>query len=386
MHSITLSAALFWLSFTIIVFTYFGYPLLLYIYGSLKKCRVHKETITPSISLIIAAHNEEQNIAEKLQNSLELDYPADALKIVVASDGSDDQTNDIVASYSGKGIKLLALPRRGKIFALHDAIADSEQEVLVFSDANTLYHKHALHNLVRNFADPQVGGVCGNQLHLKNAGKDNIAKGEKLYWNYDKWLKTMETATGSIVSADGAIYAIRKVLYRRPPSSATTDDFALSTGVVEQGFRLVFDSDALAYEEAVPRAKEEFWRKVRIINRGLRGIIMRKALLNPFQYGFYSLVLFSHKLIRRMVPIFLITLFLSSVILSSTNKYYLLFTIAQAIFYSLALISYFLRNTSMGQLKVFYIPFFYCLANIASLVAIWKLISGERIELWQPQR
>lgn len=386
MYLINSSAVLFWVSFSVIVYTYLGYPFLLYIYGSLKKCRVNKETITPSVSLIIAAHNEEQNIAEKLQNSLELDYPSEALEIVVASDGSNDQTNDIVASYSGRGVKLLALPRRGKIFALHDAITESKQEILVFSDANTIYNKHALRNLIRNFADPEVGGVCGNQLHLKKDGKDNIAKGERLYWNYDKWLKRMETATGSIVSADGAIYAIRKALYRRPPSSATTDDFALSTGVVEQGFRLVFDSEALAFEEAVPRANEEFRRKVRIINRGLRGIIMRKKLLNPFRYGFYSVVLFSHKLIRRMVPIFLIVLFLSSIILSSTNNHYLLFTIAQAVFYSLAFISYFLRNTPVGQFKVFYIPFFYCLANIASLVAIWKLMSGERIELWQPQR
>jgi cellulose synthase/poly-beta-1,6-N-acetylglucosamine synthase-like glycosyltransferase len=196
----------------------------------------------------------------------------------------------------------------------------------------------------------------------------------------------METATGSIVSADGAIYAIRKVLYRRPASSAITDDFALSTGVVEQGYRLVFESDALAYEEAMPRAKEEFWRKVRIMNRGLRGIILRKRLLNPFQYGFYSVVLFSHKLIRRLVPIFLITLFVSNITLSSTNEFYFLFLIAQVVFYSLASISFFLRNTSVGHLKLFYIPFFYCLANIASLVAIWKLVSGERIELWQPQR
>lgn len=383
---ISIVIATFWLSIIIIFYAYIGFPLVLAIFGALRNRKVHKECITPSVSLIIAAYNEEDGIAKKLDNSLQLEYPPDQLEIIVVSDGSDDRTESIVKGYADRGIKLMCLPRRGKIFALADAVSISNSEILVFSDANTHYHRGSILSLVSNFADPEVGGVCGNQVHTDRLNNDNTADGEKLYWSYDKWLKKMETLTGSIVSADGAIYAIRRELFRFPESTAVTDDFAISTGVITQGYRLVFESDALAAEDAMSGVKEEFGRKVRIMNRGLRGVCLRKNLLNPFNYGFYSLVLFSHKLLRRLVPLFLLSLFAASLFLSRENQSYFYILMAQILFYAWAGISYMLRNTQVGKLKIFYIPFFYCLANAASLVAIIKLLSGTRIERWQPQR
>jgi cellulose synthase/poly-beta-1,6-N-acetylglucosamine synthase-like glycosyltransferase len=192
--------------------------------------------------------------------------------------------------------------------------------------------------------------------------------------------------TGSIVSADGAIYAIRRQLFQMPAFTAVTDDFAISTAVVEQGYRLVYENEALAFEKPMAVAEQEFKRKVRIMNRGLRGILLRKKLLNPFKYGFYSVTLFSHKVLRRLVPFFLIMLFLSGLLLSGQNMFYLGAFLMQVAFYGWVGISYLLRKTSLGRWKIFYIPFFYCLANAAAFVAIINLLSGKQVVLWNPER
>lgn len=377
---------LFWLSVATILYAYIGFTLLLFLVGWLKNRQVNKQAVTPPLTLLIAAYNEEKSIAQKIENALSLDYPREQLEIIVASDGSSDRTDEIVQQYHDRGVILMSFPRRGKIFALNDAIAQARGEIIVFSDANTFYDTRALLELAGNFADPEVGGVCGNQGHFKKKTRDNASKGESLYWNYDKSLKRFETRTGSIVSADGAIYAIRKSLYEMPPSTAVTDDFAISTGVIEKGYRLVFDSEARAFEDAMPGAEEEFRRKVRIMNRGLRGVLMRKKLLNPFRYGFYSLTLFSHKVLRRLVPFFLILLFIASLALSAASPFYLAAAVAQGLFYLWAGISYLMRRRNIGGSKLFYIPFFYCMANLAAMVAVLNLLAGKKIELWNPQR
>ena len=376
----------FWLSLAVIIYVYAGLPLLAGIVGKLRNRRVQKRPITPKISLIIAAYNEEDNIGEKLENVLALDYPSEDLEIIVASDGSNDATVSIVASYEDRGVRLLNLPRRGKIHALNDAVIHAAGEILVFSDANSIFEKQALRKLASNFADPEVGGVSGYLKYTESVDSDASGQGEHLYWSYEAWLKRMESLTGSIISANGAIYAIRRELYRSPAATAVTDDFAISTAVIEQGYRLVFDSEARCYEQPAPAASGEFGRKVRIMNRGLRGVILRKNLLNPFKYDFYSVVLFSQKILRRLVPFLLFILFVSSFLLSPQGSFHFWTFVTQILFYILACIGYLIRNTRLGQLKCFYIPFYYCLANAAALVAIINLIGGKRIEQWQPQR
>lgn len=380
------TTALFWSSVPALLYAYVGFAVILMCYGSVHRRRVQKAPITPPISLIIAAYNEERSIARKLENALHLDYPADALEVIVASDGSDDLTNSIVEGYAQRGVRLLALPRKGKLTALNEAVNATSNEILVFSDANALFDAEVLKHIVQNFADPQVGGVCGNQMYVSSRGNDSAAQGERAYWSYDKWLKKLETLTGSIVSADGSVYAIRRKLYRKPESLAVTDDFAISTAVIEQGYRLVFESEAISYEEPAPSAEREFKRKVRIINRGLRGVLLRKKLLNPFRYGFYSLVLFSHKVLRRLAPVFLIIAFITSILLSGNHDFYFAIAAAQSAFYGVAVLSYLVRNTALGRRRVLHLPFFYCLANAAALVAILKLLLGIRIEYWPPQR
>jgi cellulose synthase/poly-beta-1,6-N-acetylglucosamine synthase-like glycosyltransferase len=381
-----MSLLTFWLSLATLIYVYAGFFLLVVIVGRIRQRRVRQQPITPKISLIIAAYNEEEGIAERLNNALALDYPRDALEIIVASDGSDDATETIVAAYADHGVRLLSLPRQGKIHALNDAVPQAKGEILVFSDANSIYDPQALRNLARNFADPEVGGVAGNTVYGQHSHSDSSSRGEDLYWNYDKWLKKMESQTGSIISAHGAIYAIRRELYQPLTDTAVTDDFAISTAVIEQGYRLVFESEARAYEYIIPAAEREFQRKVRLMTRGLRGVLLRKALLNPFRYGFYSLVLFTHKLLRRMVPLLLAIFFVSSILLSSKGGFYLAVATGQMVFYFLATCGYVLRHQRIGRLRMLYIPFFYCLANTAAFMALMNVLRGRQISRWQPQR
>ncbi len=376
----------FWLTLAALVYVYAGFPLLVVTVGRLRRQEVKKKPITPAMSLIIAAYNEEKSIGARLENALALDYPTKALEMIVVSDGSTDQTAAIVEGYADRGVRLLRLPRSGKIPALNAGVTHATGEVLVFSDANSMYHRQALRKLARNFADPEVGGVAGNTAYTIPEESESSSRGEDLYWNYDTWLKELESQSGSVVSAHGGMYAIRRELYQPIPDPAVTDDFAISTAVIEQGKRLVFESEALSYEAAVPEAGREFRRRTRLMTRGLRGLLLRKRLLNPFRYGFYSLVLFSHKVLRRLLPVALLILLASSAALSRSGTLYLVATAGQVAFYSVAGIGYLLRRTRFGQQKYLYIPFFYCMANAAALVAVAKLIRGERIAQWQPQR
>jgi cellulose synthase/poly-beta-1,6-N-acetylglucosamine synthase-like glycosyltransferase len=256
----------------------------------------------------------------------------------------------------------------------------------VFSDARSICEPQALRHLARNFADPEVGGVSGSLTYTVQAHGDSSARGQHLYWSYDEWLKRMESLTGSIVSTAGALYAIRRELYPKVIDPAVPDDFAISTAVVEHGRRLVFESEARAYQTALPAAQSEFQRKVRIITQGLHGLGLRKRLFNPLRYGFYALVLFSHKVLRRLVPVFLLLLFPTSLLASAHHTLYLTAAVGQTLFYALAGAGYLLRRTRVGQQKCFYVPFFYCMANAAVFVALVKLMRRERIERWQPQR
>lgn len=378
--------ALFWLSLLALAYGYAGFPLLVAIVGRIRAREVERRPVTPKTTLIIAAYNEEEEIARRIDNALAMDYPAAALEIIVASDGSTDATAEIVERYAPRGVRLLKLPRQGKIPALNEAVRQATGEILVFSDANIHCHPQALRMLARNFADPAVGGVAGNCTYRPPVDGESSSRGEGLYWRYDSWLKQMESRTGSVVSAHGGLYALRRELYMPPGETSVTDDFAISTAVVEQGRRLVFDREALAHESTIADSRREFRRKVRLMTRGWRAVALRRRLLNPFRYGFYALVLASHKVLRRLLPLVLLVLFASSLLLASGGGIHLAAAAAQLAFYGLAALGYAARRIPAGRLRVILIPFYFCLANAAALVAFGRFLIGTRISLWEPQR
>ena len=377
---------LFWSAAALIIYTYLLFPAVVFLRGLLLRRPYKIAEITPSVSMIIAAHNEVRSISAKLDNILSLDYPRDQLEVIIASDGSNDGTDASVRGYADRGVRLLSLPRQGKAPALNAAVAASTGAILVFSDANSMYAPDAIRALTRPFADPEVGGVAGNQCYLpKRAAPGTTSDGEHSYWNFDRKLKQSQSQAGNAISATGAIYSIRRALFQGVPPGVT-DDFATSTNVIAQGYRLVFAPDAIAYEPAAETSGVEFGRKTRVITRGLRGVLVRRELLNPFRYGFYALQLFSHKVLRRMVVFPLILLFVVSPLLWPYGPLYQLATLMQIAFYGCGLLGWLLGGTRFGRLKIFTIPFFFCMVNAASLVATLNMLRGHRIELWEPQR
>lgn len=379
---------LFWGALSLIIYAYVGFPLLLLVRGLLIRKSIKKATITPKVSLIIVAHNELATIGAKLANILELTYPQNKLEIIIASDGSDDGMNELVARHPDQRIRLLALPRQGKIPALNHAVTQATGEILVFSDANSMYKADALQMLIAPFADPTIGAVGGNQCYVPDATSNMVGLGERFYWNFDRILKSMQSKAGNMISATGAIHAIRSELFQ-PVPLGVGDDFVISTRTIEQGYRLVFEPKAIAYESIAPTDKAEFNRKVRVIVRGLRGLWAVKALFNPLRYGFYAIQITSHKLLRWSISLLLITLFATSLSLYGSGAHYRLFTQAQLLFYAFALIAWGLRNTTLAywnSFKLLALPFYFCLANYAALCAWQQVINGKRVDIWDSKR
>ena len=376
---------LFWSSCALVLYTYVLFPIVVFLRGLIVRRPYRSAEITPRVSMIVAAYNEAASIESKLANVLELDYPRDELEVIIASDGSNDGTNDIVREYASRGIRLLELPRQGKAAALNAAVEAATGEILVFSDANSLYAPDAIRALARPFADPEVGGVAGNQVYLPDGETTLKGGGEQGYWSFDRKLKTSQSAAGNTISATGAIYAIRRSLFQGVPVGVT-DDFATSTSVIAQGKRLVFAPDAIAYEPVADSGSAEFRRKVRVITRGLRAVLLRRELLNPFNYGFYALQLFSHKVLRRLVVFPLLVLAIVSPTLWKRGLLYRGAALAQGAFYSAGLLGFLFEKRPLGRLKPLSFPFFFCMVNAASFMAALNILRGRRIDFWEPQR
>ncbi len=375
----------FWSAVGTVGTTYLLFPLLVLARARLRPRPHRSADITPGVTLIVAAHNEAADIGAKLANVLALDYPPDRLQVVVASDGSDDGTDEIVRRFASSRVQLLSLPREGKAAAINAAAAVASGEILVFSDANSIYAPDALQALVRPFADEGVGGVAGDQRYVADAVSGAAASGEQRYWDFDRLMKSAESRADNVISATGAIYAVRASLFDRVPEGVT-DDFYTSTGVIAQGFRLVFAPDAVAYEPVARSANLEFGRKVRVMTRGLRAVLLRRALLDPRAHGLYSLQLFAHKVLRRLMVFPLVAIAVTSPLLWRRGAVYRIATLLQGGVYGLGALGILLSARPTGRRKALMLPAFFCFVNAAALRATWNVVSGRRIDRWEPQR
>jgi len=387
-----IATVVFWSALAMTAWTYVLFPACLWLRTRLWPRPYRVGDLTPTLSLVICAYNEMASIGARLENALSLDYPADRLEVIVASDGSTDDTNAIVRGFASRGVRLLALPRRGKIPTLNAAVASARGEVLVFSDANSIYEKGALLALVRPFADPGVGGVAGDQRYLRAGALPDGGEGERAYWDLDRVLKRWQCAAGNVTSSTGAIHAIRHELFRGVPSGVT-DDFWISTNIVAQGRRLVFANDAAAWERTTPASGSEFHRKVRVITRGLRAVCLMRELLNPIRYGFYSLQLFSHKVLRRLTILPMAAIVLATPWLWEAGVFYRGAALLQFVFYLSAILGALLprlEGSAPGwarrAVKLLMLPTFFCMANAAAGLAALNVVRGHRIDSWEPQR
>jgi cellulose synthase/poly-beta-1,6-N-acetylglucosamine synthase-like glycosyltransferase len=382
-----ISLFVFWVAVGLIVYTYIGFPLSVILRGRFwgRPYKQNEPTTPPSVSIVISAYNEAGSIGAKLDNIRSMAYPRERLEVIIASDGSTDGTDAIVEQYKQYGVKLLSRPRVGKAAALNSAVNAASGEILVFSDANSIYKTDAIAQLVRPFGDPQIGGVAGNQVYRKDVSGGTSVDGEHAYWNFDRMLKQFQGKAGNTLAATGAIYAIRRSVFE-PIPDGVSDDLFTSTGVIARGYRLVFAPEAIAYEPVAATSQVEFGRKVRVIMRSWKAFSFRTELLSVRRFGFYAIQLLSHKILRYLVVFPLLALAFVSPLLWEAGFLYQLATIGQVVFYACAVFGLLLNKTRFGRKKIFTIPFYFCMVNAACLVAILKVLRGHQVKHWEPQR
>ena len=360
-----------------IIYIYAGYPLLLALAGIFSRRRSRGRTgELPTVALIISAHNEDRIIRDKIENSLKLDYPKELLRIIVASDGSVDGTDSIVREYEPSGIVLKSFERReGKSATLNKAVLGIEEDVLVFSDANAFYREDALRKLVSGFSDERIGCVVGRLVYMDS--DSYVGKGESLYWRYEGLLNRLESRLGSVLVATGTIFAIRRELFR-PVMKDVANDFQLPAEVAAQGYRSVYEKEAVAYERSTYFFREEFSRKRRIIVRGLTGF---SHLRYSFGNAFRTFQFVSRKLLRWLIGAMLPVLYVASIALLDDPLILALFVL-QNIFYVSAAIGAVLRRGRVRS-RIFFVPFYFVMVNDAAMVAIVTYIAGGRLASWE---
>jgi len=385
MFSLLLPAVvvLAWLSLGALAFVYVGYPLLLVVVGLF----VHRPKAPlgyfPTISVLIAAYNESAGIRKKIEQTLALEYPPDKIEIIVLSDCSTDGTDEIVKSFTDPRVRLFRAPqRKGKTNAQNLGMEIAQGEVLIFSDATTVYHPLALQYLVCNFADPNVGAASGRYQYFDPEGKSPTGSGMIAFWNYENFIKMMQSRIRTISGCCGCIYSVRRTVYT-PLHPDVISDLVQPLWAIQKGYRVVFEDRALAYEETTKSSKEEFSMRVRVVTRGIRGILSVPGLLNPLKHGWVSFQLLSHKVLRWMVPFFLLLLFTASAVLWNRSWYEMLFAL-QVVFYGFALLTLLVPLHRMW--KPLGIPLYFCTLNAAALRSIVEVIRGRKYVVWETVR
>ena len=375
---------LFWFCAGAMAYVYVGYPVLLFLVSRVFDRRVAKAPITPTVTMVIAAYNEEEAIARKLDNSLALDYPPDRLDILVASDGSKDGTNRIVREYEAKSpgrVTLLDLPRGGKTVGQNHAADVAKGEILVFSDSTTMYDPQAVRAMVANYADPLVGSVGGDVRYVRE-GEEASAKGRQMYWNYEASIRRWESRIFTVIGATGCIYSMRKSLYTHLHPAAISD-FVQPARALIKGYRSVVEDDATCYEVAESKQMgDELRRRARVVHRGIRGVGFMPEVLNPLQHPFLLFQIISHRLLRWGIPFLLIGAFVANAFLLDVWWFYPLTFAGQLLFYGGALAALVLDRYGVRPRGLF-IPLYFCLVNLAPLIAVWSLLKGEEKIVWE---
>jgi cellulose synthase/poly-beta-1,6-N-acetylglucosamine synthase-like glycosyltransferase len=371
------AAVVFWSCTAVLGYVYAGYPALLATLQHFSRRAVRRAPIEPRVSVLIAANDEEAVIEAKLQNTLALDYPADRLEIVVASDGSVDATNGIVRRFAPRVRLLDFAPRRGKIATINDAMSVITSEVVVFSDANTFLAPDAVRALVRNFADPQVGAVSGDVVLVGDRAA--LGPSEDLYYRYERWVQRAESQIGSMIGADGALYAIRRELFVPPPADTILDDMAIPMAIVKAGRRVIFEPAARALEKGSETASEEFARKARVIAGAMQFLGRRDSAISiATPQVIFSFV--SHKVLRWLSPAFAGCAVVSSLVLVDSGPAYTTAVAAQATLVALGLAGCVPALRRRGPVAIAH---YFCLIQAAAAVGFVRGLARRQSVLWR---
>ena len=375
--------SLFLVAVAILVQTYIGYILSLFILRGFLGDRSRHETgeILPTVTLVISAYNEEAVIRSKIENSLDLDYPADQIERIVLSDGSTDRTDDIVREYADRGVALRSLPgRKGKVARLNELLPTLRSEVIVLSDANSIYDPLSIRRLVRHFADPRVGCVCGD-LEYVNPRKLSSGEGERVYWSYEKWIKKLESSLGLLLGANGAIYAFRRELFRPVDPLMFCDD-VIPIRIVIDGYLTLYDPEARCTEESSGEATE-MRRRRRHASFGMRSMLrmIREGIARRRILIIYQIV--SHRIVRWLGGASLLAILLSTPFLPVPWRF-LVFGL-QAIYYGCAMLGFVLSRTGKGG-GPFYLAYYYLVISLSGMRGLIAFIRRSDRPHWEPRQ
>lgn len=378
---------IFWIGTGIVLYTYLGYGVIIYLISKIKKGFPEKsdqpDHELPAVCFIVAAYNEADFIEEKIANTLSLDYPKEKLKILFVTDGSTDRTPEIVKQFPG--IKLFHEPgRNGKIHAVNRVMKFVETPIVIFTDANTLLNNKAVKNIVRHYQLENVGGVAGEKRILSKSTDQASGAGEGLYWKYESFLKKKDSDVYSVVGAAGELFSVRTALYEPPDQNMIIEDFYLSLRIASRGYRFIYEPEAYAMETASANVGEEWKRKVRICAGGFQAMTRLRYLLNPFRYGILTFQYFSHRVLRwTLAPLFLPLILVANIMLAITGIPFFKFVLfLQLVFYFMAIVGYLLRDRKI-PIPGFFVPYYFSVMNLAVYAGFWRFIHGKQSVVWE---
>lgn len=385
-----MAEVLFWCGALFLLHTYFLYPLVLFAWEGIHQVRLNARAIgsgvekakplppthLPKISLVVAAYNEASCIGQKIRNSLALDYPAEKLEVLIGSDGSSDGTDEIIAGAGDKRVKLSPGARGGKTTVLNRCIPSANGDIIILSDANTHIEPDAIKKLVRHFEDPDVGAVCG-KLRLYNPTKKDFE--ESAYWSYESLIKLYEGKRGAVLGANGGLYAIRRRLFTQLPASTVCDDFVIPMRILEHGYKVIYEPEAVALEETTEDYGQEFGRRARIAAGNFQSLRLVPGLLNPTA-GFRAFAFWSHKVLRWSAPALMALVLLANLFLLDSTFYRLVLS-AQILFYGLALAGK--AQFFEGKLrKACSVAYYFVTMNVALAVGFWRFLRKTQRAAW----
>lgn len=370
-------------SLLVVAYVYFGYGALIWL---ISRCVGEEPRLLsdelPTVSVVIAAYNEAPIIGARIENVLGLDYPFDRLELLIVTDGCTDATEEVVLRYAKRDPRVRLLTRSvrsGKVNALNAVIPQATGEIIVGSDANCFFRPDCLRQLVRHFGDAKVAMVAGEKCIQQ--GEGSVSLGEGLYWRYESWLKTLDSKVSTALGATGEVFALRKQCFRPLPKDAIIEDFMLSMGLVQQGFRVVYEPAAIATEEASASFADEFKRKVRIVAGGWQAVVRLWPLLWPTR-GLIWFQYISHRVLRWvLVPALLPVALGTNLILAMHGRYAFLLAL-QVVLYGAAGCGYLLQRRGI-RWKVFYVPYYFAFLNVAALFGAYRYFSGRQPVTWE---
>lgn len=370
---------IFWISFFFIIYTYLIYPFLVFVLAKYFKKEVQKSNYEPSVSVIMSVYNEEKNISRKIENLLLLDYPGEKIEILIGSDGSDDLTNDLIKNISSNAIRFYYNEEpRGKVSMLGRLVPQATGDIIVFTDARQRIPKDAIRKIVKYFSDETIGSVSA-ELIMSGDKKGSVAEGINIYWKYEKFIREHESLFGSMLGATGALYAIRKRLFKPLDRDILLDDMLIPLQTIRQGFRAIFAPEIEVYDQVIQDIKRENARKIRTLCGNWQLLFRYPSFFIPFKspIGFQ---LISHKILRLFIPWFLIIIFVLNPFLIRMHDIYLITFILQSVFYTLAILGHFLNKY---HFRIFNIPFTFCAMNMAAFKSFFVYMLDKQQVTWK---